>query len=177
MKAATALLLASESRVLQQAILPDPPMAANVAMKSTKPWHTNYGRSSSNKGERGAYGQNTSSSRGNGRGQPLTKPVCQLYDKIGHVVQKCYHRFDVSFHRVSSTSHSSEKSSGNTGSSSDSSSFSGMQASVATQPEFVVEHCWSPYSGATNHVTDDLANLQSILDIQAMVYMAILSEN
>lgn len=56
-KAGSALLLASESKDLQQSILPDPSMATNIAMH-TKSWHTNSGRSYSNKGSHGAYGQN-----------------------------------------------------------------------------------------------------------------------
>lgn len=40
-----------------------------------------------------------------------------------------------------------------------SSSLGGIQAMVATQPEFVDENCWFPDSGATIHLTNDLANL------------------
>lgn len=75
-KASSARLLASERRALQEAILPDPPMAANIAMK-TKPWHTNYGRSYSNRGGYGAFGQNNSGTRSKGRGRTFhDKPIC-----------------------------------------------------------------------------------------------------
>uniref|UniRef100_A0A803NU16 Retroviral polymerase SH3-like domain-containing protein n=1 Tax=Cannabis sativa TaxID=3483 RepID=A0A803NU16_CANSA len=61
---------------------------ANLANLSIK--HNNRGR-----GYRGSYrrGRGASSNRG-GRGNRL---VCQLCGHVGHIAQKCYHHFDITF--------------------------------------------------------------------------------
>lgn len=80
-------------------------------------------------------------------GKIILEIVASLFvncGKIGHVVQKCYHGFDISFHGAPSCSYSSRKPLGNTGSSPNSSSLGGMQAVIATQPVVVDENYWFP---------------------------------
>ena len=48
--------------------------------------NANHGGNSHFRGHHGL--DNAGSSHGN-------KPICQLYGKIGHVVAKCYKRFDI----------------------------------------------------------------------------------
>ena len=76
---------------------------------------------------------------GFGRGN---KPICQLYKKIGHVADKCYRRFDISFSGVGSTSYANSSS----------------QANVLSTSN-PTDHEWYVNSGATNHVIVDMNNL------------------
>ncbi|RVW92712.1 hypothetical protein CK203_041642 [Vitis vinifera] len=76
---------------------------------------------------------------GFGRGN---KPICQLYKKIGHVADKCYRRFDISFSGVGSTSYANSSS----------------QANVLSTSN-PTDHEWYVDSGATNHVIVDMNNL------------------
>ena len=78
---------------------------------------------------------NGSSSHGN-------KPICQLCGKIGHVVAKCYKRFDISFSSVDLTSY---------------------QANVAFTPNFA-NHEWYVDSSMTNHITVDMNDLTIKVD-------------
>lgn len=107
---------------------------------------------------RGSYGLNNHAIHGKGRGRTShNKPICQLYGISGHTVQKCHHRFDISFtgtnNSQQSHGHISNKPdlSGNTLS-------SGMTTMVATQLEFVDDMLVS-WSRATNHVINQLGNL------------------
>ena len=90
------------------------------------------------------YGSGPSSStqknyRGCGRGNssPTNHPVCQVCHKPGHTALKCYHRFDNSY----STDPSNN-----------------MHA-LLTTPQTAPDLNWYPDSGATHHLTADLANL------------------
>lgn len=49
-----------------------------------------------NGGGHGFYGQNNHSGCGRRRGHSSQTKMSTL-GKVGHVVQKCYHRFDISF--------------------------------------------------------------------------------
>uniref|UniRef100_A0A2N9ID99 Reverse transcriptase Ty1/copia-type domain-containing protein n=1 Tax=Fagus sylvatica TaxID=28930 RepID=A0A2N9ID99_FAGSY len=89
-------------------------------------------------------GQSTSpsfrSNRGRGRGRNSpnnARPVCQVCNRTGHVALHCYHRFDNSYY--------SEKS-------------ADMQAYFSTQ-QAPTDPNWYTDTGATNHLTSDLANL------------------
>jgi len=83
---------------------------------------------------------------GRGRGSPSShssnslppRHVCQVCNKSGHTALTCYHRFDYSFQHENSPN---------------------MQAftTLACPPTSDVN--WYPDTGATNHVTADLANL------------------
>ncbi|KAG8471832.1 hypothetical protein CXB51_036626 [Gossypium anomalum] len=82
------------------------------------------------------------SSRGRGRGRKFfhNKPQCQLCGRIGHTVQKCYYRFDESFKGVSDQP---------------------MQVHCSKQGLCSTNgKVWYLDSGASNHVTNDLDNLQ-----------------
>uniref|UniRef100_A0A2N9H7S4 Uncharacterized protein n=1 Tax=Fagus sylvatica TaxID=28930 RepID=A0A2N9H7S4_FAGSY len=73
--------------------------------------------------------------RGRGSSQNNSRPTCQVCGKFGHMALTCYHRFD--------NSYSSEPN---------------MQALLAT-PCTPVDDNWYADSGATHHLTSDLANL------------------
>ena len=78
----------------------------------------------------------------NGGSSHGNKPICQLYGKIGHVVAKCYKRFDISFSSVDLTSY---------------------QANVAFTSNFG-DHEQYVDSSATNHITVDMNNLTIKVD-------------
>ena len=78
--------------------------------------------------------------RGRGSSQNNSRPTCQVCGKFGHMALNCYHRFDNSY-----------------------SSDSNMQALLAT-PHTPVDENWYADSGATHHLTSDLANLNVRVD-------------
>ena len=108
-------------------------------------------KNSSNRGERGGRTNNFSASRGRnqyfnhrgrGRGrhnysQSSNRPFCQVCQKPGHVALQCYHRFDNTYQYDNSSQ---------------------MKALLAT-PQQPTDPNWYLDSGATHHVTSDLANL------------------
>ncbi|WKA02121.1 hypothetical protein VitviT2T_020344 [Vitis vinifera] len=95
--------------------------------------NANHGGNSHFRGHHGL--DNGGSSHGN-------KPICQLCGKIGHVVVKCYKRFDISFSSVDLTSY---------------------QANIAFTSNFA-DHEWYVNSSATNHTTVDMNNLTINVD-------------
>jgi hypothetical protein len=118
---------------------------ANVASRGSSSFKSYHGgRSSShNSSGRGSPPRHAPRfNRGRGRGFPYTgrgssgprhfsnHPLCQICNKLGHLAITCYSHFDNSY-------------------SSDTSS--PMHAYLST--------AWYPDSGATNHLTSDLANL------------------
>ncbi|KAL4340378.1 hypothetical protein GQ457_08G036940 [Hibiscus cannabinus] len=113
-------------------------------------------------------------SRGRSRGR--ARPQCQLCGKIGHLVDRCWHRFDQSFKGVSSRhSHGGENQanycqyasemvdpcyepfvqSSNTDSK-DVTATSPQINSITVQPSDFTSTRWFPDSGATNHVTPEV---------------------
>uniref|UniRef100_A0A2N9J507 Retrotransposon Copia-like N-terminal domain-containing protein n=1 Tax=Fagus sylvatica TaxID=28930 RepID=A0A2N9J507_FAGSY len=81
---------------------------------------------------------NSNRSRGCGRQNfSSNRPVCQVCQKVGHVALQYYHRFDNSY-TIDNTPL--------------------MQALLAT-PQQALDPNWYPDTGATHHVTNDLANL------------------
>uniref|UniRef100_A0A2N9GW48 Retrotransposon Copia-like N-terminal domain-containing protein n=1 Tax=Fagus sylvatica TaxID=28930 RepID=A0A2N9GW48_FAGSY len=115
--------------------------SAHFTNKSFSTRGSRGGRNSSTFSNRGGR-SNFNSNRGRGHGrnnsyyQP-NRPVCQVCQKPGHTAVQCYHRFDNSY-TVESTPP--------------------MQALFAT-PQQAPDYNWYPDSGATHHVTHDLANL------------------
>uniref|UniRef100_A0A2N9G3J2 CCHC-type domain-containing protein n=1 Tax=Fagus sylvatica TaxID=28930 RepID=A0A2N9G3J2_FAGSY len=91
----------------------------------------------SHSGRNSSSGQRNNRGRGRGRGSFTngSRPTCQVCGKYGHMALNCYHRFDNSY-----------------------TSDSNMQALLAT-PQPPVEENWYADSGATHHLTADLANL------------------
>jgi hypothetical protein len=93
----------------------------------------NSGRSFSSNQQRQHCG------RGRGRGpyNNSSRPTCQVCSKPGHTALTCYHRFDNSY--IVETPPN-------------------MQALLAT-PNYAPDPNWYSDSGATHHLTSDLANL------------------
>jgi hypothetical protein len=109
------------------------------ASVSLKPANANFAsRGTSSRGGRG--NSNTTSfknnhGRGHGRNSPTGfRPVCQVCNHTGHVALHCYHRFDNSYYSEQSAA---------------------MQAYFSTQQA----PAWYTNTGATNHLTSDLSNL------------------
>ncbi|RVW30677.1 Retrovirus-related Pol polyprotein from transposon RE1 [Vitis vinifera] len=117
--------------------------------------------------------------RGRGRAQGGIKPQCQLCNKFGHIVHRCFYRYDPNFHGnmpangptpgvlgsgARNGASGSISSVGNVNlaeyDAQEDQDCSEMEAMVAT-PEDLQNCCWFPDSGATNHVTHDLGNLNS----------------
>lgn len=96
-----------------------------------------------------------------------SNPIYHLCRKSGHIVQKCYHRFGLSFSGVNS-SHQNLKDTSSTSGFTGNGSSDGMTAMVATRPEFMDDNCSFPYFGATNHVTNDLRKLLSTQNTQEL---------
>jgi len=65
--------------------------------------------------------------------------ICQVCDKLSHSAKKCYHRFDVTYHDNAATS-------------------SNLHSLMATT-NAVSESNWHPDTGATHHLTNNMANL------------------
>jgi hypothetical protein len=110
-------------------------------------------QSSSSRGGRGGRFSNSPNSgrsfssnqqrqyRGRGRGRcphkNSSRPTCQVCSKPGHTALTCYHRFDNSYTVETPPN---------------------MQALLAT-PNYAPDPNWYSDSGATHHITSDLANL------------------
>uniref|UniRef100_A0A2N9IVZ2 Reverse transcriptase Ty1/copia-type domain-containing protein n=1 Tax=Fagus sylvatica TaxID=28930 RepID=A0A2N9IVZ2_FAGSY len=87
---------------------------------------------------RGSFSNSQRNPRGRGRGRNTSnRPVCQVCHKPGHAALTCYHRFDNSY-----TAEASQN----------------MHALYAS-PHAASDLNWYSDSGATHHLTNDLANL------------------
>jgi hypothetical protein len=135
-------LLSHEIRMAQAQPKVDLTLAgAHFASRGISSSRGNRGGRSSNTSHSGrnssSSGQRTNRGRGRGRGSFTngSRPTCQVCGKFGHMALNCYHRFDNSY-----------------------TSDSNMQALLAT-PQPPVEENWYADSGATHHLTADLANL------------------
>jgi len=86
--------------------------------------------------------------RGRGRGRGRTsyspfqyspspnRPICQICNRVGHTASKCFNRFDHSYHSDTPT-----------------------PASFLTTQSSPPDFNWYPDTGSTNHLTNDLSNL------------------
>lgn len=94
-------------------------------------------------------GYNSNRGRGRGRGYSRSpsssfmsqngasnRPTCQVCFKQGHTAAKCYHRFDHSYHSVPP-----------------------LPSAFLTAPHTSPDMNWYPDTGSTNHLTNDLSNL------------------
>uniref|UniRef100_A0A2N9FGM0 Reverse transcriptase Ty1/copia-type domain-containing protein n=1 Tax=Fagus sylvatica TaxID=28930 RepID=A0A2N9FGM0_FAGSY len=98
----------------------------------------NQSSSSNGRGQSTSPSFRSNRGRGRGRNSPNNaRPVCQVCNRTSHVALHCYHRFDNSYY--------SEKS-------------ADMQAYFSTQ-QAPTDPNWYTDTGATNHLTSDLANL------------------
>ena len=82
--------------------------------------------------------------------------MCQIYGYVGHAAIRCYHRFDITFHG-NQQSNVSNGSNGQQGS-----HYAYVnQVDVATSlgADGSDDQNWYINSGATNHVTTNLQNL------------------
>ena len=116
--------------------------SANFVSRGTPSRSGRGGRtqSSSSNGRSPSTSPSFRSNRGRGQGRNSPNdacPVCQVCNRTGHVAFHCYHRFDNSYY--------SEKS-------------AAMQAYFSTQ-QAPTDPNWYTDTGATNHLTSDLANL------------------
>uniref|UniRef100_A0A2N9EUK2 Reverse transcriptase Ty1/copia-type domain-containing protein n=1 Tax=Fagus sylvatica TaxID=28930 RepID=A0A2N9EUK2_FAGSY len=112
---------------------------AHFVQKNSSTHGSSGGRSfSSTPSGRNSFSQGRSHNRGRGRGRSQgNRPICQVCGKIGHLALTCYHRFDNNYTRDSRPN---------------------MQALLAT-PQSQCDPNWYPDTGATHHLTNDLANL------------------
>uniref|UniRef100_A0A2N9J2W9 Retrotransposon Copia-like N-terminal domain-containing protein n=1 Tax=Fagus sylvatica TaxID=28930 RepID=A0A2N9J2W9_FAGSY len=109
-------------------------LSHNRGGKSSNPLaSSNYGRSFPSNQQR----QHRGRGRGRGNYNNAPCPVCQVCTKSSHSALTCYHRFDNSY-TVDSASN--------------------MQALLAT-PTHAPDPNWYSDTGATHHLTSDLANL------------------
>lgn len=141
-------LQAQEIRLQQQSSLLYP--SANVAYQQNGGrgyFHDNYnnngGRSVGFRGRRGgrSFG---------GRSNFRDKMICQLCGKPGHVALKCFRRFDVHFTGANSPSPQAYLS--------DMSTMEYGQEDYYHEPQY--DSSWYVDSGATNHITNDMNNMQ-----------------
>ncbi|KAA8525161.1 hypothetical protein F0562_006975 [Nyssa sinensis] len=111
--------------------------SANVATR------TDYSRGPHGKTQYSNRASSYSGSRGRGRGRGGhhgspggNRPMCQICGKAGHLAIKCFHRFDQAYQTMPNTM---------------SAFFTAQQAPADTN--------WYPNTGSTNHLTNDLQNL------------------
>jgi len=112
--------------------------AANMVAKGGRNSHPRGGGRGGDSG-RGGFGRGFKSGRGGGRPQGstfLTGVFCQLCQKEGHTVVKCFKRFNVNFNGPPPKS-----------------------ASTATTNSYGVDSNWCMDTGATDHITSDLERL------------------
>ncbi|KAB5519913.1 hypothetical protein DKX38_024232 [Salix brachista] len=97
-------------------------------------------------------GYTSNRSRGRGRWNRGSRPLCQLCNRPGHMALKCYHRFDISFQgqNNSKTPQSSQQLPSN----------DNQQAYYSSSNVTSLDDAWYLDSGATNHITADPTNLQ-----------------
>ena len=88
-----------------------------------------------------SFGRGRGRGRGRGFGPSSNRPICQICNRIGHIASKCYNRFDHSYH-CDSTS----------------------PAAYLTSQQSTSDPNWYPDTGSTNHLTNDLSNLNLRVD-------------
>lgn len=162
LKDVSSLLLSYESRlettnqVSVEASLP----SANIAV----PNHAKRGNFIPQFGRGRASQQYHRGGRGGGRGYRGRggrfnngRPQCQVCHIFGHTADKCYHRFDASY-IGNATSPQNQR-----GYNDGSGNYNQATAMFAAQDN-ATEFNWYPDSGASNHVTNELSNLNLAAD-------------
>lgn len=169
------LLLSHEGRINQKvAVDLSAEMSANLTTQKIF-FGGNHGNNQGYYSGKGVFQNNSrggfARNRGRGRGSHWnnnSRPQCQLCGKLGHIVQKCYCQFDISFASLHNAGNGIGQISKNSSSQSSanivqegeeiSQDHNNMSVMVAT-PDIVNSSSWYPDSGATNQVTCDLNNL------------------
>lgn len=113
---------------------------SNHNNKNSNQNFSNGNGNSDNGGRRGRGRGGRNSGRGN-------RPLCQVCGKLGHVVVKCFHRFDMSFQGQQQNNNQPSQSNGN------------PQAFIGASNDGPSSQEWYLDSGATNHITSELNNL------------------
>ena len=112
--------------------------SANMATRNDHSCGRNNGRNS-NQQHSPQPASSRGRSRGRGRGSSFSsdsRPICQLCGKTGHIAPKCFHRFDLSYQDSSPN-----------------------MPAYFTAPQNAADMNWYPDTGSTNHLTNDLQNL------------------
>ena len=112
--------------------------SANMATRNDHSCGRNNGRNS-NQQHSPQPASSRDRSRGRGRGSSFSsdsRPTCQLCGKTGHIAPKCFHRFDLSYQGSSPN-----------------------MSAYFTAPQNAADMNWYPDTGSTNHLTNDLQNL------------------
>ncbi|KAL5806578.1 hypothetical protein ACOSQ4_029311 [Xanthoceras sorbifolium] len=152
----TALLLTHEARMEQDT--QEGSLSANMAVNKKSNGQGNSQGTFGNKTPTPNSGQTGNRGRGRGRNYSNnSRPPCQICHRVGHGAYRCYYRYNQTFQQPQpqfNGQHSAGFSTGNKGP---------MQAMIAT-PNTVADSSWYPDSGATNHCTLDVNNLQTKSD-------------
>lgn len=127
------------------------------------------GFQASNRGGRGGSNRGVfNGGRGRGR-SPGNKPVCQVCFIPGHTADRCWHRFDQTF-VAKQQQQQNQQSPGHYKPSSNMVQVPSSQASTNAfnyaYSDYNSDHTWYPDSGATNHVSNDLSNLNLASEYQ-----------
>lgn len=118
----------------------------NVANKSLS---ASGNQSPGNNRGRGGYNRGRSSNRGRGGRSNGPKPTCQVCGKYGHSAAHCYNRYDEAY--MGSVPGASNSEGTKTG--------QNASAFIET-PEMLENDAWFADTGASNHVTSGMNNLQ-----------------
>lgn len=154
-----ALLLSHDNRLQRRSVLssdgtlPSINYAAHGQSRNTNQYQVNNDVSRRGRGYTSRFQRRNWNSN--------QKPNCQLCGRFGHTVVKCYYRFDKSYQGSNSSVSSYAR-----GSSSSTENSQQNPQALIVHNDLNRDNHWFPDSGATNHVTHDLANLNTATEYQ-----------
>ncbi|KAL5802139.1 hypothetical protein ACOSQ4_030444 [Xanthoceras sorbifolium] len=157
----TSLLLTHEARMEQN--VQEDTLSANMAANRKGNSQGNFGNKAapnSNSGQSGNRRENQQAGGRRGRGggrnfNSSSRPPCQIGHRVGHGAYRCYYRYDQTFQQPQFNGQNPAGASGGPGGNK-----GPMQAMLAA-PNTLADSSWFPDSGATNHCTPDVSNLQT----------------
>ena len=133
------LLIVTESRLTRHhQSTPPPPAEANIVQRQSPSYNNRSRVNSRGRGRHNTYRGGNAFSYTKNDTYNSSAIVCQVCGKHGHSARKCYHRFDLTYQHSSSPSH--------------------KQAFIAAN-NGGWENDWHADTGATHHITHDMANL------------------